>query len=115
MNWLEEIFADVYGCLVAGPVMAYDFQELSLDNKDFNEDDGEHPLAAIRPFIYTQVLRTLEQDNAGFYQNAPQLLDANWNSWLIELNASGRILPNGETVPVPLGDAKSHLERLFWR
>ncbi len=56
--WLEEIFADVYGAFVGGSVMALDFQDLQLiESRDgFKEDDGKHPVPAIRPFIYTKAL-----------------------------------------------------------
>ena len=59
MEWLEEIFADVYGCLIAGPVIARSFQDLQLrhSQKRFVEDDGEHPVPILRPDIYTKVLR----------------------------------------------------------
>ena len=57
-EWLEEIFADVYGCLVAGPVIAQSFQDLQMwvRQKNFYQDDGEHPTPYIRPDIYTKVL-----------------------------------------------------------
>lgn len=57
-DWLEEIFADVFGGLMAGPLIALDFQELQSDNpaEQFMEDDGIHPIPAIRPQIYLKVL-----------------------------------------------------------
>ncbi len=57
-RWLEEIFADVYGCLVAGPVMAIDFMHLLLDHnpREFVAFDQDHPTAAIRPWVYFEVL-----------------------------------------------------------
>jgi hypothetical protein len=65
-EWLEEIFADVYGCLVAGPVIAQSFQDLQMRvrQKNFYKDDGEHPTPYIRPDIYTKVLH--EKINAGW-------------------------------------------------
>ncbi|MCA9923542.1 MAG: hypothetical protein KC421_14285 [Anaerolineales bacterium] len=73
-HWIEEIFADIYGCLVAGPVIGLDFQDLLLDNptEHFTEDDGEHPVDAIRPFIHTTVLNRL-----GF-KNAAEALQDRW-------------------------------------
>jgi hypothetical protein len=58
-EWLEEVFADVYGCLVAGPVIAQSFQDLQLRirQEKFFTDDGEHPTPYIRPDIYTKVLQ----------------------------------------------------------
>jgi hypothetical protein len=48
LHWLEEIFADVYSCIVAGPVVGLSGQDLHLDNlpAEFTEDDGEHPARA---------------------------------------------------------------------
>jgi hypothetical protein len=55
-RWAEEIFADMYGCRVAGPFITLDFQDLLLGNYTLEgfsrEDDGDHPLPALRPEIY---------------------------------------------------------------
>jgi hypothetical protein len=60
-GWLEELFADVYGCLVAGPVIALDFQDLLLQPARENFEQARandiHPTPILRPFIYTYVLR----------------------------------------------------------
>lgn len=60
-RWLEEIFADVYGAIVAGPVMAIDFQDLlnTHDQERFLTDDGDHPIEAARPTIYLALLEQL--------------------------------------------------------
>lgn len=57
-NWWQEIFADVYGCVVAGPVIAFDFQQLALENsaEDFTDLDDRHPAPILRPRIYHKVL-----------------------------------------------------------
>ena len=79
LGWLEEIFADVYGCLVAGPMLTLDFQELLSDNLSLFEDDGEHPVAAIRPFLYTDILRALkDEEQQLLFPNAPDRLDEKW-------------------------------------
>jgi hypothetical protein len=54
----EEMCADIYGCLIGGPVMAMDFQALALANSqtEFSDGDNQHPNAVIRPLIYCQVL-----------------------------------------------------------
>lgn len=58
-EWLEELFADVYGCLIAGPTIAQSFQDLQMrvTHDRFFKDDGEHPAPLIRPDIYTKVLK----------------------------------------------------------
>lgn len=77
-HWLEEIFADAYGCMIAGPAIALDFQELQLDNppQDFTRDDGEHPVPALRPYIYTGLLKAID------YNNAAEALDKLWDRHL---------------------------------
>lgn len=63
--WTEEIFADVYGCLVAGPLIALDFQDLQMEEstENFLQDDGEHPAPLVRPYIYTNVLEERKKLN----------------------------------------------------
>jgi hypothetical protein len=57
-RWTEEIFADVYACQYGGPATALSSQDLALQNRreKFIEDDGEHPVPALRPFTYINVL-----------------------------------------------------------
>lgn len=58
-EWLEELFADVYGGFIAGPVIAQSFQDLQMreSQRKFFTDDGEHPTPFIRPDIYTKVVK----------------------------------------------------------
>lgn len=59
-NWIEEMFADMYGCVVAGPVMALDFQDLQMDDllEEFADAriDYEDPVPLVRPDTYAKVL-----------------------------------------------------------
>lgn len=66
--WKEEIFADVYGCLVVGPAIAKKIQALLVDNYTLKQSDGVHPTPAIRPVIFTRVLKKL---NAGILKESP--------------------------------------------
>ena len=62
--WTEETFADYYGCCVAGPVMALDFQDMEVHNASDAQllhDDGEHPLPALRAYIYLHGLKLMEE------------------------------------------------------
>ena len=86
-NWLEEIFADAYGLLVAGPVMALSFQDLLTDNPpaQFREDTGDHPISALRPFIQTRILNAIGDTNGKpLYEWAPILLDEQWQELLCD-------------------------------
>lgn len=82
--WFEEIFADVFGVLVAGPVMALDFQDLQLNFniEDFVKDDGDHPAAILRPYIY---LKALEQKEV--YPDWTARLRENWQHYLAKRDA----------------------------
>ena len=72
-HWLEEIFADVFAAMAGGTVTALSIQEILSDNlpKRMAEDDGEHPLAVLRPYIYTQVLYQMGMADAA--RNLEQL------------------------------------------
>jgi hypothetical protein len=83
-GWAEEVFADVYGCLVAGPVMALNFQDLlnQIHRDHFEPVAGEkHPYPIIRPYIYLYVLQ-----KAGI---APSLIDQLKSNWLKILEDRG--------------------------
>lgn len=85
LNWLEEIFADTYALLLAGPVIALDFQDMLDDDMSdhFREDTDKHPIPEIRPFIQTEILRRLKDENGQvIYAHECDKLDKNWESWL---------------------------------
>jgi hypothetical protein len=86
VKWVEEIFSDVYGGKVGGPVMGLDFQDLQLEElgEKFTTDDGEHPVPVARPYIYSSVL-----DSIGAYPNARAKLNARWQA---KLNGRGNPL-----------------------
>ena len=60
-RWSEELFADVYGCIVAGPLAAISMQALlmSIDRDRAWKDDEEHPTPVLRVFIFAEILRIL--------------------------------------------------------
>ena len=76
-HWAEEIFCDVYGCLIAGAVIALDFQDLQLrtSQEDFITDDSAHPPPIIRPDIYTSVLLRSEKQEV---RDLASALNAEW-------------------------------------
>lgn len=85
LNWLEEMFADAYALLLAGPVIILNFQDMLDDDMSshFREDTDKHPIPEIRPFILTEILRRI-QDSSGqiVYAHECDKLDANWRTWL---------------------------------
>ncbi len=70
-HWLEEVFADVCGTLLAGPYYAASAQDLMADRinktEDLTKGDYQHPSAYLRPLISLQVLREIaKHSNASF-------------------------------------------------
>ncbi len=82
-GWAEEVFADVYGCLIAGPVMAVDFQDLQEHNSrdEFLNGDHRHPVPALRPFIYHRVLKVRAPAGSHWGEWAEEL----WKQWFNRL------------------------------
>ncbi len=83
LHWLEEIFADVYGVCVAGPVMALDFQDLQLHTgrQQFITDDKDHPTPIMRPNLHLQVLRKRNPTEWGAWAD---VLEHNWKARMQE-------------------------------
>ena len=112
LHWLEEIFADVYSCIVAGPVVALSGQDLHLDNlpAEFTEDNGEHPARAIRPFIY---LKTFELLDA--YREETAALCERWTKKLSAFGnpSSFKLQPNNSTEKlIEMAQGKKDLEKI---
>ncbi len=105
-GWLEEIFADVYGCFVAGPVIGLDFEDLLIDNEleHFTSSDGEHPVDAVRPYIYIKTLNEM-----GFV-NAAEALKIRWRGILIQRGNPQSFYPDDEYGEVPMELAKEFVK-----
>jgi hypothetical protein len=61
--WTEELFADVYGAIIAGKGIAEDFRDLAFEyaHTKFYHDDHKHPPPAVRPYIYFEALRRTDR------------------------------------------------------
>ncbi|MCB0047370.1 MAG: hypothetical protein KDD92_18235 [Caldilineaceae bacterium] len=59
--WLEEIFADVIGCIIGGPIAAETIQKILITapGEQFFTNDRIHPPAILRPYIYFWTLHKL--------------------------------------------------------
>jgi hypothetical protein len=57
-KWEEEMFADAYGAITAGPILALDFQELALEHipDQFLDENDDHPSPILRPLLYAKVI-----------------------------------------------------------
>lgn len=60
-SWLEEIFADVVGCMIGGTAIARSFHEIMRQaiGNEFISGDGKHPSPWLRPYIYTEILKEM--------------------------------------------------------
>jgi hypothetical protein len=103
--WTEEIFADVYGCLLAGPVIALDFQDLQLleSARSFIQDDGQHPTPVVRPFIYSH---TLHRMGLGNWADS---LDARWRAAVAQRGSPSQIFLQRSPLSGFLSSAVSDL------
>ncbi len=118
LAWQEEIFADIYAAIVAGPAAATALQQLILTGRSASlvEDDGDHPLDALRPYIMHTTLRVMAEQSAkdrGVSLRAcADALDVAWQQSLAERGAPPQFVPAGESVPVALAEAGALLEGL---
>lgn len=100
-HWLEEVFADVYGALIAGPIMALDFQDLALHNSchDFITSDDDHPVPILRPSIYTKALRHAANPDNGWAPWA-EALHQRWQARRSHCGGRDHFIANGRTIPL---------------
>ncbi|MCB0108914.1 MAG: hypothetical protein KDE53_23495 [Caldilineaceae bacterium] len=110
LAWLEEIFADVYGAAVGGPVMALGIEELITDDPyaDFTRDDGEHPIPALRPDIYHSALQ-----KQGSHGRELKLLVDRWEEYCTKRGKPEQFTPQGVKDDVSLKEAKGHLDSVI--
>ncbi len=118
LAWEEEIFADIYAALVAGPAAALALHEIILTGPPatLTEDDGDHPLDALRPQIMHTTLRVMaehgpEARRAGLLA-AAAALDAQWQAQLAAQGAADAFTPVGADAPVTLAAAGELLRAL---
>ncbi|MCB9158129.1 MAG: hypothetical protein H6645_13560 [Caldilineaceae bacterium] len=114
-QWHEELFADLYGCLVAGPLAVLGMQAL-LATSDADElwlDDDAHPTPVVRPFILAEMLRVLGAKEAELaaaanlpnperyrFAKAADSLDANWTAILRQWQLEPQNVRNGRPAQV---------------
>ena len=117
-RWCEEIFADVYGCLVAGPLVALGLQAILAtgDWEQIGEDDSEHPTPLVRPFLLSEILREWgrQQPDRYDFPQAIKSLNANWagilQRWGFEI--VGWVDGEPARIKVP-GQADEYRETIF--
>ncbi len=108
-HWVEELFCDAYGCLVAGPINVLGFQILLSDEQYENDHlhRGKHPVASLRPFILSEMLREMDRRGIASYKRAPDLLDLHWQNHLRAYGEHDQRLNILETQFTPEGQMPS--------
>ena len=89
--WFEEIFADVVTCVIGGPLTALSMQELQLQARNdwLLVDDGVHPVAAFRSYIYIVALEAMGMSTAA---------DKMAERWRIKLTDRGLVSSGDEPL-----------------
>jgi len=119
-RWCEEIFADLYGCIVAGPLSVFSMQAFlaSGDQTRAWKDDAEHPAPLVRSYILSEILRVLsevDQKEPKHYNfsRLPAKLDQEWtvllDGWGYGQTAGGKNRPERLYLP---DDAAVYLDRV---
>jgi hypothetical protein len=62
-KWSEEIFSDICGCIVAGPLVALSLLSILVARtaEANKNEEGEHPTGALRPFLLQEILLQLNK------------------------------------------------------
>lgn len=111
-KWVEEIFADVYGTLIAGESIAHTSQDVqsAYAGVKFVQDDGRFPVPAIRPYIYTKTLELLGQfDDA-------EMLEHRWyvrrSGRHVKLSTTTQLEYTSAAAVPTMGEARSEMAKI---
>ena len=115
-HWCEELFADIYGCVIAGPFAVLGLQALlaTSDKERALLDNQEHPMAIFRPYFLSEMLRVLGKGKPDRYAFAElaMYLDANWTAIVERWGFVTEGVVNGRPGYIRLpGNKKDHFER----
>ena len=108
LDWLDEIFADVFGTLAAGPAYAWSLQSNlraahSIRDLYHSHEEPEHPHPFIRPFFHIAALREMAKAAEGEFASRlaeeADALEASWRQSWFEVDADREI----DRLPTPDG------------
>lgn len=107
-RWLEEIFSDIYGAMIAGPVLALSFQDLLMGKPvtEFLGDHGDHPVPFLRPYIYHSVLEAMPYD----FGKTLQKLAARWKDARATRGMPEGFATEEDHEMIPEAEAKEYLK-----
>lgn len=110
LNWLEELYADIYGYVIAGPVAALQLMEMlrSGSKSSLLFDDGQHPIPVLRIYAAVDAL-----EGIGLLKSAKSL-EETWSSWVrtqIHEDEFHPAQPSAE--PIKLVDARRIIKEVI--
>ncbi|MEM7115038.1 MAG: hypothetical protein AAF614_21550 [Chloroflexota bacterium] len=96
IHWLEELFCDVYNCLILGPMGNLGLQAIIADSdpKTLFHGGGDHPLGGIRPLIANDILAEVYPAR---FPNAIKQLESQWNHYLKSVGKDKKL---GKTIKI---------------
>ncbi|MCB8945673.1 MAG: hypothetical protein H6658_18135 [Ardenticatenaceae bacterium] len=117
-HWCEEIFADLYGCVISGPFTILGLQALLAAKGAASalKDDEAHPTPILRPFFLSEMLQTLSRLQSEQYDFADvaMTLDANWTAVLERWGFVTENVVNGRPARIQLpSDTQTHTENFI--
>lgn len=126
-RWCEEIFADLYGCIVAGPLSVFSMQAFlaSGDHARAWKDDAEHPAPLVRSYVLAEILRVLrdvdpQAPKRYHFPKLTETLDQAWTAilhqWGYGQTATGKNRPERIYLPDDLAiylDRVVNIERVM--
>ena len=94
LQWMEELYADLYGYVIAGPVAALQLMNIlqATDRKSLLFDDGEHPIPILRLYAAVDALTLLH------FPKTAQALEKTWSDWVETQKIPDEFSPDGDTT-----------------
>lgn len=93
-QWTEEIFADIVGTLIGGPVTVLSLQDMMLEKVGnlFVHDDGHYPPPAIRPYVGLKVCKAME------WHSSWEGLGERWQGFLATQATSSQFIEKAQSL-----------------
>lgn len=99
--WLEEVFADVFGSWMSGPVIALTGQLMTRgdSHQEFVSSDDRHPVPLARPYIQLKALHARNNPDWAEY------IDLLWGEWNRKARRYATQFNVGDEQPIQMAEA----------
>ena len=116
-SWSEEIFADIVGALLTGPIYVKKMQDLLIRERILTDsylihDDEEHPVPLIRPHISLEVIKIIQKsiNDKNLAENLKlciEKLELRWSNYLKKEVNDGQFIANLKLNSLGTGSIKN--------